>query len=57
METKFTTSKMNVVKEMMNILGCTCEARLRDGFIEFVFPYTEEVKEAYREAKNRVYNK
>lgn len=57
METKFTTSKMNVVKEMMNILECTCEARLKDGFIEFVFPYTEEVKEAYKEAKNRVYNK
>ena len=32
METKFTTSKMNVVKEMMNILECTCEARLKDGF-------------------------
>lgn len=56
MERKFTTSKMNVVKEMLNILDCSCEARLRDlGFIEFIFPYTEEVIEAYKEAKDRVY--
>lgn len=55
MERKFTTSKMNVVKEMLNILDCSCEARLRDGFFEYVFPYNEEVVKAYKEAKDLVY--
>lgn len=56
---EFKTRKMNVVKEMIKTLNCSCECRLsgdgQDKF-EFVFPYTDEVFSAYIKAKNSVYD-
>lgn len=55
---EFRTRKLNVAKEMLRILGGQCECRLsedgQDKF-EFVFPYNEEVFNAYAVAKDRIY--
>lgn len=51
-QNEFGTFKIRIAKVMCELLNCECIARVDErGFMQFIFPYTDEVVNAYRQAK------